>query len=72
MKSSDVPVQERGKTGTTMFWKVAEVAAATGVGERTVWRLVSSGHFPKPVYIGGSARWRVRDVENFPFPDQPN
>lgn len=46
---------------------VEDTAAITGLGVRTLWRLVSAGEFPKPVRIPGlrAARWRCADVREW-------
>jgi len=48
-----------------------EVARVLGIGERTLWRMVSRGRtgrdgFPQPVRLGArTVRWRWEDVETF-------
>lgn len=42
---------------------VREVATILGVSTRSVWRLVARGELTKPIRIGRSARWRIRDIE---------
>ena len=39
-----------------------EFGRLLGISERSIWRLNSAGHVPKPVRIGGSVRWRRNDV----------
>jgi len=41
---------------------VKQVARALNVGERTVYRLVQSGHLAAPRSVGGSKRWFRVDV----------
>jgi excisionase family DNA binding protein len=44
---------------------VEEVAQLLGVSQRSIWKWVAAGTFPRPVKIGGSraARWLRRDIE---------
>jgi len=44
---------------------VKDVAETLKMGERTIWRLVSSGRFPPPVRIGASARWRKSRIQQW-------
>jgi predicted DNA-binding transcriptional regulator AlpA len=44
---------------------VADVADALNVCARKVWRLVAASELPKPVYVGGSARWFMSDMEEY-------
>jgi predicted DNA-binding transcriptional regulator AlpA len=45
--------------------KADEVAHLIAISTRTLWRLVSTGQFPRPVQFGRSTRWRVADVEEW-------
>ncbi len=45
--------------------KASEVAQLLRVSIRTVWRLVSAGKLPKPVYVGRLARWSVANLKDF-------
>jgi predicted DNA-binding transcriptional regulator AlpA len=44
---------------------VAEVAHMLGVSQRSLWKWVAAGTFPRPLKIGGSraARWLRSDIE---------
>jgi excisionase family DNA binding protein len=42
-----------------------EVAELLTVSVSTVWRLRSQGVLPDAVRIGGSVRWRLRDIERY-------
>lgn len=44
---------------------IRELAALLKISERSIWRLVSSGQIVKPIRIGGSIRWRVKDVSEW-------
>ncbi len=44
---------------------VHEVAGLLAIDERTVWRRVADGSLPKPVKIGGAARWFASDIATF-------
>src|SRR4051794_30453846 len=50
---------------TITLLNAEEVAAMLGVSERTLWRLLSAGKFPKPVRFGRSTRWRLADVREW-------
>lgn len=43
---------------------VAQLAAATGMNPRSIWRRVKSGDLPKPFRFGGRAVWREADIES--------
>ncbi len=45
--------------------EASDVANLMGISVRTVWRLISSGHVPQPIRIGGSPRWHRSTLENF-------
>lgn len=48
------------------YHSAKEVAQALGVSERTVWRWVKQGRFPKPLRISeGVTRWRNTDFEKW-------
>lgn len=51
------------RDGWPLLVNVKEVARLTGVRPVTVWARISAGRFPLPLVIGGSRRWRRRDVE---------
>jgi len=46
------------------LWTVRETARSLGVGERTVWRRISTGDLPT-VRIGRSVRIPAKAVEEF-------
>ncbi len=52
-------------TEQPLLLSVEQTALLTGLGARTIWRLASSGEFPKPVQIAGrrATRWKRSDVE---------
>jgi len=56
--SSTVPQQP-------LLLKADEVAHLLSISSRTLWRLVRAGEFPSPIYVGGSTRWRLTDIENW-------
>ena len=41
------------------------VAGKLTCGTRTVWRLVASGELQPPIHVGGGARWRRKDVQQY-------
>jgi len=50
---------------TAELWTVKEVAAALKLGQRTIWRMVSTGALPKPIRLGRSVRWRRATIERW-------
>lgn len=43
--------------------RAREVAGVLGIGLRTLWRLVSCGTLPRPIYIGRCARWLQSEID---------
>ena len=41
------------------------VAELLDISTRTLWRLRAAGKLPSPVKIGGSVRWRAKEIENW-------
>lgn len=55
-----------GSTPCRLAHDAAEVARLIGVGKRTLYRLVASGHFPRAdVQLGRIHRWRRSTIENW-------
>ena len=48
-----------------LLLSVKEVAAALGIGERSVWRLSARGELPEPLSIGRLKRWRRSAIESW-------
>ena len=44
---------------------VNDAAKLMAISRRTVERLVSAGDLPRPVKIGKSSRFRIRDILNY-------
>ena len=44
---------------------VNDAAKLMAISRRTVERLVSAGDLPRPVKIGKSSRFRIRDIINY-------
>ena len=44
---------------------VGDVAEILQISVRGVWRQVSIGQFPKPIYVGRLARWQVGIVNEW-------
>ncbi|TKJ32883.1 MAG: AlpA family transcriptional regulator [Planctomycetes bacterium B3_Pla] len=42
--------------------KAAEVAKMLNISARHLWRLRAARQIPAPVQIGGSTRWKLRDL----------
>lgn len=58
-------IPRRAEKSPSLLLTVDEVAESTRMGTRTIWRHVSQGTFPAPIYIGRSARWHRKKVEDF-------
>ncbi len=41
------------------------LATMLSVSARTLYRLKERGYLPEPIRLGGSVRWRLRDVERW-------
>ncbi|MDI9431684.1 MAG: helix-turn-helix domain-containing protein [Planctomycetota bacterium] len=52
---------ERGQN-LQMAISARELAETLGISLRQVWRLSSAGKLPKPLKIGGSARWNRQEI----------
>ncbi len=51
---------------TRLFARLPTVMQATGLGRSTIYRLVASGAFPRPVHLGPRAvGWRWSDLEQW-------
>jgi prophage regulatory protein len=49
-----------------LFARLPAVIHATGLGRSTIYRLVASGEFPRPVHLGPRAiAWRWSDLEQW-------
>jgi prophage regulatory protein len=49
-----------------LFARLPTVIQATGLGRSTIYRLVASGAFPRPVHVGPRAvAWRWSDLEQW-------
>ena len=44
------------------LWNIKQVKMATGLSERTLWRLNEEAKIPATVRIGRSVRWRRSDI----------
>ena len=44
------------------LWTVRRVAQALGCAERTVWRMRDSGRMPLAIKLGGSVKWRRKEI----------
>ena len=45
--------------------RAKDVSSILRLSVRQVWRLTSSGQLPKPIKVGHSTRWRLRDIRKF-------
>lgn len=50
---------------TPQLLSAAQVAIITGKGISTVWRDVKTGDLPKPIKVGNSTRWRIKDINQW-------
>jgi len=48
--------------GVSVLLTAAQVASLLNLGASTSWRLNAVGKVPSPVRIGGSIRWREREI----------
>jgi prophage regulatory protein len=49
-----------------LFARLPTVIQATGLGRSTIYRLIASGEFPRPVHLGPRAiAWRWSDLEQW-------
>lgn len=49
-----------------LFARLPTVMQATGLGRSTIYRLVASGAFPRPVHLGPRAvAWRWSDLDEW-------
>jgi excisionase family DNA binding protein len=48
-----------------LMLKVEQVARLLNISERTVWRLASTGEIPRPIGLGRSRRWSLKNIEQF-------
>lgn len=61
----DSTPQPSNESNQSLLIVVDKVAALLAIGERQVWRRVSSDELPKPIRIGGSTRWRLKELEDW-------
>jgi prophage regulatory protein len=49
------------------LWRIHRVLAATGLSRSSLYQLIASGKFPKPVGLGGTAAraWRSTEVQRW-------
>jgi predicted DNA-binding transcriptional regulator AlpA len=57
--------QQSSNSGPRELIGKPELATLLGISTRTLDRLRSKGEVPRAVKIGGSVRWRLRDVRVF-------
>lgn len=60
---SDLP--EPTPHAGTLLVTAEEVARMLNVSVRSIWRMRSAGHVPKPIRMGGNIRWRRIDIEEW-------
>jgi excisionase family DNA binding protein len=48
---------------STLLLSAERVAELLDISIRTLWRLRAAGKLPAPIHLGGSVRWRTRDIE---------
>ncbi len=54
-----------GRTGKALLLTAEQLAQLLNIGRTTLWRLHSAGKIPLPVRIGGSTRWRAKEIEEW-------
>ncbi|HUT34626.1 MAG TPA: helix-turn-helix domain-containing protein [Planctomycetota bacterium] len=59
------PPAEKGGGEPSLLLTVRQVAAALGVGARSVWRMASAGELPGQIKVGGATRWQRAAIEDF-------
>ncbi len=47
------------------FITIFDIANRYSISTSTIWRWIKLGKFPKGKKIGGTARWRLSDLEKF-------
>ena len=64
--SVNVTASARGQNETPrLALRAREVAQSLGIGRASLYSLVASGRFPRPVKLGRSAVWLMTDIEAF-------
>jgi len=51
------------RNANTLLLSASTLAKRLDISVRTLWRLRSSGKLPPPVHLGGSLRWRAREID---------
>ena len=64
--------EQVNQTQQPLAIRAKELAVLLGVSLRQVWRLSSSGKLPKPLRLGGSVRWALKEIEAFVEAGCPN
>jgi prophage regulatory protein len=60
------PTSRRAAEPARLFARLPAVIQATGLGRSTIYRLVASSAFPRPVHLGPRAiAWRWSDLEQW-------
>ena len=63
---SPASTTSRSTEAPRLFARLPTVMQATGLGRSTIYRLVASGAFPKPVHLGPRAvAWRWADLDQW-------
>lgn len=52
----------KGEKCETRLLRVVDVADMLGVSTRQIWRLVQESVLPKPLKLGGGARWIEAEI----------
>ncbi|MBU2851471.1 AlpA family phage regulatory protein [Acidithiobacillus ferrivorans] len=51
---------------STMFYRIKELEALTGLPRSSIYRLAREGRMPKPVKLGlRAAGWRKKDIDDW-------
>jgi prophage regulatory protein len=56
-------------TGQTIHMEqlvdIATIVRASGIAERTIWRMIRKGTFPAPLRVGYRRKWRAREYNRW-------
>jgi excisionase family DNA binding protein len=58
-------MKEQHELDELSLLKVDEIARLLKLSTPAIYKLVQRKHFPKPIKLGHSARWRLADVKNW-------
>lgn len=62
-KDSNVELPAAAAKETNLLLSAEKVAELLDISIRSLWRLRASRQIPAPIRVGGSVRWRTKDLE---------